>query len=70
MPDRPSRLKVLATLEKNERRRRSALHQLEDAREELADLLHEGQAAGLTVSAMSQIAKVSRETAHKLLRES
>ena len=50
-------------------RRNAASSELDAARFELADLLAEGKAAGLSVSKMAQLAHVSRETAHKLLRE-
>jgi len=50
-------------------RRNAANHELGRARYELTQLLVQGQAAGLTVTYMTQLAHVSRETAHKLLRE-
>jgi len=50
-------------------RRNAASYELDSARCELAELLVRGQAAGLSVSKMAQLSHVSRETAHKLLRE-
>ena len=60
---------ALAALEKNRRRREAAEEKLAEARHELRLLLVRGRNAGLNVTAMAQAACVSRETAHKALRE-
>jgi hypothetical protein len=57
-------------LARNGRRRRQAREELARAREELATVLVAGREAGLDVKAMSELAGVSRETAHTLLRRS
>jgi hypothetical protein len=43
--------------------------ELEGEREVMTALLIRGRAAGLSVSAMARAAAISRETAHKILRE-
>jgi hypothetical protein len=50
-------------------RRNGARLELERANRELGALLLRGKAAGETVSAMAVAAKVSRETAHRLMRD-
>jgi DNA-directed RNA polymerase specialized sigma24 family protein len=73
MPDSWSRFEeprnIERTLAKNRRRREAARIELEAAREALRALLVRGRAIGLSVSAMARIAGISRDTAHKLLRE-
>jgi hypothetical protein len=54
-------------LRKNRARREKAEKELERARAELAKIVRGGRDT-LTVSAMAQLAGISRETAHKLLR--
>ena len=56
-------------LTENAARREAARLELERARLELGDILRRGQEAGQSVSEMARLARVSRETAHKLLRE-
>jgi hypothetical protein len=53
----------------NRARREDARLELDAAREVLQALLVQGHRAGLTVAGMARAAGVSRETAHKLLRE-
>jgi hypothetical protein len=60
---------ALDALDKNRRRREAAEKELDAVRAELRRLLTRGQAAGLDVTAMAEAAGVSRETAHKALRE-
>jgi hypothetical protein len=59
---------IRARLERNRRRREKARSEVDKARDELAALLTAGREAGLDVKAMSELAGVSRETAHTLLR--
>lgn len=60
---------ILARLKANAKQRQRAQVQLEATREELAELLAAGREAGFSVSDMAAFAQVSRETAHKALRE-
>lgn len=73
MPDNPDRFRDPAEIERalahNRRLREAAQLELEGEREVLRALLVRGRAAGLTIVAMAQAAAISRETAHKLLRE-
>lgn len=66
-PDKPEALE--AALIANRRRREAAEVELAEARQELSELLDRGVAAGLSVSRMARLAGVSRETAHKWLRD-
>lgn len=68
--DTPEAAQLRKRLERNGRRRRRARSELDEARDELAQLLVDGLAAGLTVATMSRAAGVSRETTHALLRVS
>lgn len=56
-------------LAKNRARREAVEAKVETLRDELAKLLVQGRAAGLPVAVMARSAGISRETAHKLLRE-
>lgn len=69
--DRPSRRQqaIAAALVENRRRRAEAEAEADAARAELVKLLGRGDAAGLTVTAMAHAAGISRETAHRWLRE-
>jgi hypothetical protein len=60
---------IRVRLAANAKRRQQAETKLGAARDELAQLLAAGRQAGLSVSEMALLAKCSRETAHKLLRE-
>ena len=60
---------VPAALEANRDRRARAEHELHAARQELQGLLARGQAVALGVAAMARDAGVSRDTAHRLLRD-
>ena len=60
---------VFDALHKNAQRRRRAEYELEEAREELRDLLAAGKTQGLKVAPMAREARISRDTAHTLLRE-
>jgi hypothetical protein len=60
---------VFEALHKNWQRRNRAEHELEEAREELRALFANGKAQGLKVAPMAREARVSRDTAHTLLRE-
>jgi outer membrane protein TolC len=64
-----ARAEVGRLLSKNRKRRTRAASELDEAREELRDLLGRGDKLGLPVAEMARIASVSRETAHKLLRD-
>jgi hypothetical protein len=73
VPDSSYRFKEPAEIERalaeNRRRREETRLELNAEREVLRALLVRGSAAGLTVAAMARAAGISRETAHKLLRE-
>jgi hypothetical protein len=58
-----------ARLVRNNVRRGQTERTLESLRTELAQLLAQGKKEGLPVSHMAALAGISRETAHKLLRE-
>ncbi len=60
---------VLAALELNGDRRARAQADVRAARDELRDLLKQGQKLGLGVSRMCRTTHLSRDTAHRLLRE-
>ena len=61
---------LIWALERNRHRRDEAQAELADARRELRELLNLGQSMeGMTVTRMVHFAGISRETAHKLLRE-
>lgn len=53
----------------NRERRARAETEVQAAREELRDLLVRGQAVAMDVAAMARTASVSRDTAHRLLRD-
>ncbi len=61
---------VLNALDANRKRRRKAEAALDDARDELTELLIRGKSLPwpLKIAEMARTADVSRETAHKLLR--
>lgn len=61
---------VLNALDANRKRRRKAEAALDDARDELTELLIRGKSLpwSLKIAEMARAADVSRETAHKLLR--
>jgi DNA-binding phage protein len=73
VPDKTDRFREPKEIERalahNRRRREAAALELNGAREVLRALLVRGRAAGLSVAAMARAAGISRETAHKLLRE-
>lgn len=73
MPDNPERFRdpeeIIRAIGENRRVREEARLELEGEREVMRALLIRGRAAGLSVSAMSRAAGISRETAHKILRE-
>jgi hypothetical protein len=60
---------VSKALDENRKRRNRAAREVDEAREELAELLVEGKALRMTVTAMAATAKVSRKYAHELLNE-
>ena len=59
----------LEDLGRNRRQRARLKHELEQARDQLRNLLVEGKATGEKVSHMAEAAGISRDTAHALLRE-
>ncbi len=61
--------RISQQLARNRAKREAAEATLESLRTELGSLLAQGRAAGLPVAVMSRTAGISRETAHKLLRE-
>jgi DNA invertase Pin-like site-specific DNA recombinase len=63
------RRRIEMGLEQNAKRRREARGKLLDARQELATLLVEGSRAGVPVAVMARAAEISRDTAHRFLRE-
>ena len=67
---RGQRSEILKALVQNYRRRTRAEHELSEAREELSVLLRRGVSlpSPLKVAVMAREARISRETAHKLLR--
>jgi transcriptional regulator of acetoin/glycerol metabolism len=73
MPDNRERFRdpeeIIRAIAENRRVREEARLELEGEREVMAALLIRGRAAGLSVSAMARAAGISRETAHKILRE-
>lgn len=73
VPDNPERFRnpdeIMRAIVENRRVREEALLELEGEREVMRALLIRGRAAGLSVSAMARAAGISRETAHKILRE-
>ena len=70
MPDRfTTGEEVERALEANRDRLEAAAAEREAAREVLRALLARGKALGVPVAAMARAAGISRETAHKLLRE-
>jgi hypothetical protein len=60
---------ILKALGRNRKRRDAAESELAAARDELRVLLVRGSRLELEVSAMARAAGISRETAHKALRE-
>jgi hypothetical protein len=73
VPDNPERFRdpdeILRAIGENRRIREETQLELNAEYEVMRALLIRGRAARLTVTAMSQAAGISRETAHKLLRE-
>lgn len=73
MSDNPERFKEPEEIERalahNRSRREAAQLELNGAREVLRALLVRGRVIGVSVAAMARTAGISRETAHKLLRE-
>lgn len=63
------RAAVPPALVENAKRRRLAAAEGEAARQELADLLARGTRVGFDTAELARLAGVSRETAHKLLRD-
>jgi hypothetical protein len=60
---------ILRAIAENRRVREDTQSELDAEREVMRALLIRGRHVGVTVSAMSGAAGISRETAHKLLRE-
>jgi len=60
---------VWALLEANEERREKAEAETRAARQELQELLLRGHAAGMQVAEMARKARISRDTAHRILKE-
>jgi predicted HTH domain antitoxin len=73
LPDNPERFQdpeeITRAIAENRRVREEAQLELEGEREVMRALIIRGHAAGVTVSAMARLAGISRETAHKILRE-
>lgn len=75
MPDNPDheRFKdpeeIMRAIAENKRVRDETKLELDAEREVLRALLVRGRAAGLKIAPMARAAGISRETAHKLLRE-
>jgi hypothetical protein len=70
MPDRfESREEIVRALEANRQRQQAATDEIEAVREILRALLSRGRALGVPVAVMARAAGISRETAHKLLRQ-
>jgi hypothetical protein len=70
MPDRfDSREEVVRALEANRERQQAAADEIEAVREILRALLARGRALGVPIAVMARAAGISRETAHKLLRQ-
>jgi hypothetical protein len=70
VPDRfRTRDEVERALAANRERLEAAAAERDAAREVLRALLARGKALGIPVAAMARAAGISRETAHKLLRE-
>jgi len=73
MPDKTQRFRdpdeILRAIAENRRVREETQSELDAEREVMRALLIRGRHAGLTVSSMCGAAGISRETAHKLLRE-
>jgi hypothetical protein len=73
MPDSHQRFRdpeeIIRAIVENRRVREETQSELDAEREVMRALLIRGRHAGLTVSAMCRAAGISRETAHKLLRE-
>ena len=63
------REEALADLAANRERRARAEADLQAAREELAKLLARGQEIALDVAEMARVSGISRDTAHRRLRE-
>lgn len=61
--------RISQRLARNRAKREAAEATLDSLRSELRSLLSQGRAAGIPVAVMSRTAGISRETAHKLLRE-
>ncbi len=60
---------VAALLAANHERRQTAAAEMSAAKEELRGLLLRGQAAAMEVSDMARKARISRDTAHRILKE-
>jgi Fic family protein len=56
-------------LHENRERRALAQQKIQEIRVELRDLLVRGSKVGLNVAEMARLAGVSRDTAHRFLRE-
>jgi hypothetical protein len=70
LPDRfKTRGEVERALAANRERREAGALETAAAREMLRALLVRGRALGVPIAAMARAAGISRETAHKLLRE-
>jgi hypothetical protein len=73
VPDNPERFRdpdeILRAIAENRRVRDEARLELEGEVDVMRALLIRGRAAGLSVTSMSRAAGISRETAHKILRE-
>lgn len=60
---------VAPLLEANADRRQKAEDELKAARQELQELVLRGQAAGMQVAEMARKGAISRDTAHRILKE-
>jgi hypothetical protein len=56
-------------LTQNRRKREEAAARLDAARGELAALFNRGLDAGISIVEMARLAGISRETAHRMLRD-
>jgi hypothetical protein len=60
---------VLSLLEENRERRKRAVEEVDAARKQLSELLLRGHAAGMEVAHMATSAGISRDTAHRTLKD-
>jgi transcriptional regulator of acetoin/glycerol metabolism len=65
----PEYVAVSRLLTQNRRKREEAAARLDAARGELAALFNRGLDAGISIVEMARLAGISRETAHRMLRD-